>query len=57
MSEQLDGESTAQDEQAEVIARPSVSAGHFWINPYRFGSDLLVKSRIDARQNAPKRLH
>jgi hypothetical protein len=56
MSEPLSGGSTAQDEQTEVIARPSVSAGHFWINPYRSGSDLLVKSRIDPRQNALKGL-
>jgi len=44
MSEQLEGESTAQDEQAEVIARPSVSAGHFWINPHRTGSDFYLIS-------------
>jgi hypothetical protein len=44
MSEQLRGESTAQDEQAEIVARPSVSEGHFWINPYRSGSDLLAGS-------------
>jgi len=56
MSEPLLGESTAQDEQAEAVARPSVSEGHFWINPYRSGSDLLAKSRVDPRQNALKEL-
>ena len=50
MSEPLLGESTAQDEQAEAVARPSVSEGHFWINPYRSGSDL----RVDPRQNVLK---
>ena len=50
MSEQLGGESTAQDEQAEVIARPSVSAGHFWINLHRTGSDLLGGSFTKHRQ-------
>jgi hypothetical protein len=50
MSEPLLGESTAQDEQrSDVIARPSVSAGLFWINPYRTES-LLAKSSAEHRQ-------
>jgi len=50
MSEPLLGESTAQDEQAEVIPRPSISEGHFWINPHRGGSDLLGGSSAKHRQ-------
>src|SRR5262249_14023236 len=54
MSEPLRGESTAQ-EQAEAIARPSVSKGHFWINPYRSGSDFLARSTPKHRQQRRSR--
>jgi hypothetical protein len=40
MSEPLLGESTAQDDQR--VVRPCVSSGHFWINPYRSGTDLVA---------------
>jgi hypothetical protein len=56
MSEPLLGESTAQDEQAEVIPRPSISEGHFWINPHRTGSDLLGGSSAKQRVNLKRGL-
>jgi hypothetical protein len=50
MIELLLGESTARTGRAEVVARPCVSSGHFWINPYRIGSELLAGSSAKYRQ-------